>query len=98
VRLPVISRTPRTASHAADEAVVEEVPLGMDGVQQNDMKNWTSVRMTYLLMSALLLLSAAYDSWAGVIFISFMLQVAVWFRRCPSMWFFEQAGYERTEM
>lgn len=54
--------------------------------------------MTYLLMSALLLLSAAYDSWAGVIFISFMLQVAVWFRRCPSMWFFEQAGYERTEM
>ena len=59
---------------------------------------WTSVRMTYLLMSALLLLCAAYDFWSGVIFIAFMQQVAVWYRRCPSMWFFEQAGYRKTEI
>jgi len=60
--------------------------------------NWTSVRMTYLLMSALLLLCAAYSFWPGVIFIAFMQQVAVWYRKCPSMWFFEQAGYKETEI
>lgn len=62
------------------------------------MKEWSSVRMVYLLMSAVLGLAAAYDSWGAVLFVICMLQLGVWTKFCPSMWLFERAGYRKTEM
>lgn len=54
--------------------------------------------MVYLLMSAVLLLSALYGSWGGVIFVVSMLQLGVWTRFCPSLWLFNRAGYKKTEI
>ena len=62
------------------------------------MKDWTSVRMVYLLMSAVLLLAALYDSWGAVVFVICMLQLGVWTKFCPSMWLFEKAGYKKTDL
>ena len=62
------------------------------------MKDWTSVRMVYLLMSAVLALAALYGSWGAVVFVIYMLQVGVWTRFCPSMWLFERQGYKKTEL
>ena len=62
------------------------------------MKNWTSVRMVYALMSAVLSLAALYGSWGAVLFVIAMLQLGVWTKFCPSMWFFERAGYKKTEL
>ena len=62
------------------------------------MKNWTSVRMVYLLMSTVLALAAIYQSWAIVVFVICMLQLGVWTRFCPSMWLFEKQGYRKTEL
>ena len=54
--------------------------------------------MVYLLMSAVLVLAACYGSWAVVLFVVAMLQLGVWTKFCPSMWFFERAGYRKTEL
>jgi len=62
------------------------------------MKKWTSVRMVYCLMSSVLALAALYQSWAVVFFVVAMLQLGVWTKFCPSMWFFERAGYKKTEL
>ena len=62
------------------------------------MKDWTSVRMVYLLMSAVLALAALYGSWGTVVFVICMLQLGVWTRFCPSMWLFERQGYKKTEL
>ena len=62
------------------------------------MKDWTSVRMVYLLMSAVLALAALYGSWGAVVFVICMLQIGVWTRFCPSMWLFERQGYKKTEL
>ena len=62
------------------------------------MKEWTSIRMVYLLMSAVLALAALYQSWGAVVFVITMLQAGVWFKFCPSMWLFERAGYKKTKI
>jgi hypothetical protein len=62
------------------------------------MKEWTSIRMVYLLMSAVLALAALYGSWGAVVFVIAMLQGAVWFKFCPSLWLFERAGYKKTKI
>ena len=81
------------------QTILEEAPVGFHGIQQDDlMKEWSSIRMVYLLMSVVLLLSAAYQSWGGVLFVVVMLQVAVWTRFCPSLWLFNRAGYKETEI
>ena len=85
-------------NEGATEVVLEEVPVGLDGVQQNVMKEWTSIRMVYLLMSAVLALAALYGSWGAVLFVVSMLQLGVWFKFCPSMWLFERAGHKKTEL
>ena len=54
--------------------------------------------MVYLLMSTVLALAVLYQSWAAVLFVIAMLQVAVWTKFCPSMWLFERAGYKKTEL
>lgn len=54
--------------------------------------------MVYLLMSAVLTLAALYESWEAVVFVICMLQLGVWTKFCPSMWFFERAGYKKTEL
>ena len=33
--------------------------------------------------------AALYQSWAAVVFVIGMLQVAVWTKFCPSLWLFE---------
>jgi hypothetical protein len=77
---------------------VEEVGLGVHGIQQIPMKKWTSVRMVYCLMSSVLALAAFYQSWGAVLFVIVMLQVGVWTKFCPSMWWFERVGYRKTEL
>jgi hypothetical protein len=77
---------------------LQQIHVGVDRIHKDDMKNWTSVRMVYLLMSAVLLLGVAYEQWAVVIFVITMLQVGVWTKFCPSMWFFEKQGYKKTEL
>jgi hypothetical protein len=62
------------------------------------MKKWTSIRMVYALMSAVLALAALYGSWGAVVFVITMLQLGVWTKFCPSMWFFERAGYKKTNL
>jgi len=54
--------------------------------------------MVYLLMSAVLALAALYGSWGAVVFVIAMLQGAVWFKFCPSLWLFERAGYKKTKI
>ena len=72
--------------------------MGIYGIQQIPMKKWTSLRMVYCLMSSILALAALYQSWAVVLFVVAMLQVGVWTKFCPSMWWFERAGYRNTEL
>ena len=62
------------------------------------MRQWTSIRMVYFLMSSVLALAALYGSWETVLFVIVMLQLGVWTKFCPSMWFFERAGYKKTEL
>ena len=54
--------------------------------------------MVYALMSAVLALAALYGSWAAVVFVITMLQLEFGIKFCPSMWFFERAGYKKTEL
>ena len=54
--------------------------------------------MVYCLMSSVLALAALYQSWAVVCFVIAMLQLGVWTKFCPSMWWFERAGYKKTEL
>lgn len=54
--------------------------------------------MVYLLKSLVLALAALYQSWAAVLFVIVMLQVAVWTKFCPSLWLFERQGYKKTEI
>lgn len=54
--------------------------------------------MVYALMSAVLALAALYGSWGAVLFVVAMLQVGVWTKFCPSMWWFERAGYKKTDL
>ena len=42
------------------------------------MKNWTSVRAVYLLMSIVLLVGLLLNNWWVVVFVIAMLNVGVW--------------------
>ena len=72
--------------------------MGFYGIPQIPMRQWTSIRMVYCLMSSVLALAALYGSWGVVLFVIAMLQLGVWTKFCPSMWFFERAGYKKTEL
>ena len=62
------------------------------------MKNWTSVRAVYLLMSIVLLAGLLLDNWGVVIFVIAMLNVGVWTKFCPSKWLFEKLGLEKSKL
>lgn len=62
------------------------------------MKNWTSVRAVYLLMSVVLLAGLVLDNWWVVIFVIVMLNIGVWTKFCPSKWFFEKLGLRKSKL
>jgi len=62
------------------------------------MKNWTSVRAVYLLMSIVLLAGLLLDNWGVVVFVIAMLNVGVWTKFCPSKWLFEKLGLRKSEL
>jgi len=62
------------------------------------MKNWTSVRAVYLLMSIVLFVGFCLQNWWVVLFVITMLQAGVWTRVCPSKWLFEKLGLKKSEL
>lgn len=62
------------------------------------MKNWTSVRAVYLLMSIVLATGLLFDNWYIVGFVIAMLNVGVWTKFCPSKWLFEKLGLKKSEL
>jgi len=62
------------------------------------MKNWTSVRAVYLLMSLVLFASILLENWYVVTFVAVMLQVGTWTKFCPSKWIFEKLGFKKSEL
>jgi len=62
------------------------------------MKNWTSVRAVYLLMSIVLLIGFSLKNWWIVLFVITMLQVGVWTKFCPSKWLFEKIGLQKSKL
>ena len=62
------------------------------------MKNWTSVRAVYLLMSVVLATGLALDNWYIVGFVIAMLNIGVWTKFCPSKWLFEKLGLKKSEL
>ena len=62
------------------------------------MKNWTSVRAVYLLMSLVLLVGLLLNNWGVLVFVIAMLNVGVWTKFCPSKWLFEKLGLKKTEL
>ena len=62
------------------------------------MKNWTSIRAVYLLMSLVLLVGAIYQNWWVVLFVIVMLNVGVWTKFCPSKWVFEKIGLKKCQL
>ena len=62
------------------------------------MKNWTSVRAVYLLMSLVLLSGIVLQNWWVVAFVVTMLQIGVWTKFCPSKFLFEKLGLKKTDL
>ena len=62
------------------------------------MKNWTSVRAVYLLMSLVLLAGLLLDNWYVISFVIVMLNVGVWTKFCPSKWIFEKLGLRKCQL
>ena len=62
------------------------------------MKNITSVRAVYFLMSLVLLTGLLLQNWNVIIFVSVMLQVGVWTKFCPSKWLFEKIGFKKSDL
>ena len=62
------------------------------------MKNITSVRAVYFLMSLVLLTGLLLQNWNVIIFVSVMLQVGVWTKFCPSKWVFEKLGFKKSDL
>jgi len=62
------------------------------------MKDWTSVRAVYLLMSLVLFLGLLIDNWWIVVFVISMLNIGVWTKFCPSKWLFEKLGFKKCDL
>ena len=62
------------------------------------MKNWTSVRAVYLLMSIVLSVGLLLNNWWVVVFVIGMLNVGVWTKFCPSKWVFEKLGLRKSKL
>jgi len=62
------------------------------------MKNFSSIRAVYLLMSLVLLMGLLLKNWYVILFVVVMLQVGVWTKFCPSKWFFEKLGFRKSDL
>jgi hypothetical protein len=62
------------------------------------MKNWSSVRAVYLLMSLVLLSGILLHNWWIVLFVVTMLQIGVWTKFCPSKFLFEKLGLRKSKL
>ncbi len=62
------------------------------------MKNITSVRAVYFLMSLVLLTGLALNNWYIILFVATMLQIGVWTKFCPSKWIFEKLGFKKSQL
>jgi len=62
------------------------------------MKNWTSIRAVYLLMSLVLFAGALFQNWWVILFVIVMLNVGVWTKFCPSKWVFEKLGLKKCQL
>jgi hypothetical protein len=62
------------------------------------MKNFSSVRAVYLLMSLVLLTGLLLNNWYVILFVVVMLQVGVWTKFCPSKWLFEKLGFRKSDL
>lgn len=62
------------------------------------MKNITSVRAVYFLMSLVLLTGLLLQNWNVIIFVATMLQIGVWTKFCPSKWLFEKLGFKKSKL
>lgn len=62
------------------------------------MKNFSSIRAVYLLMSLVLLTGLLLKNWYVILFVVVMLQIGVWTKFCPSKWLFEKLGLKKTEL
>jgi len=62
------------------------------------MKNITSVRAVYFLMSLVLLTGLLLNNWYVILFVITMLQVGVWTKFCPSKWVFEKLGFKKSKL
>jgi len=62
------------------------------------MKNWTSIRAVYLLMSLVLFTGALLQNWWVILFVIVMLNVGVWTKFCPSKWVFEKLGFKKCQL
>jgi|DEB0MinimDraft_3_1074331.scaffolds.fasta_scaffold23242_3 hypothetical protein len=49
-------------------------------------------------MSLLLIVAMVHGWWLLVGFVAVMQQVAVWFSKCPSLWFFNSIGLKKSEL
>lgn len=54
--------------------------------------------MVYALMSSVLVVAYLLGWWPLVLFVVAMLQLGVWTKFCPSMWWFEKMGFRKTEL
>jgi predicted MFS family arabinose efflux permease len=61
-------------------------------------KDFTSVRMVYLLMAVVLLIGAVAESWEVIMFVVVMLFVGFFTGFCPSKWLFEKLGYKKVDL
>ena len=61
-------------------------------------KEFTSVRMVYLLMAIVLLFGAVAESWEVIVFVIAMLLLGFFTKFCPSKWLFEKLGYKKVEL
>lgn len=62
------------------------------------MKEITSIRAVYVLMSLVLLAGFYFQEWGVVIFVVLMLQLGAWGKFCPSMWLAEKIGFKKSDL
>jgi len=62
------------------------------------MKNFSSIRAVYLLMSLVLLAGLLLKNWYVILFVVVMLQIGVWTKFCPSKWLFEKLGLRKSDL
>lgn len=79
------------------EKIISKIKAFFNNVIR-ELVTWSSIRMTYLLMSVVLLIGLLFQLWGVIAFVVIMLQVGAWTKFCPSKWAFEKLGWKKTEL